>query len=368
MTYIAVIAGLLILCGVLLDTFETIILPRSVSRPLRLTRLFTDGLWRVWRFLAVRIKSHAPRESFLSAFGPLVLVLLIAFWAILLLLGFALIQYGLQTPIRGEEGSFAEHLYLSGVTLFTLGYGDMTASSALGRTVAVIEAGVGFGFLAIVISYLPVEYQAFSKRESTILLLDARAGSPPVGCNLLARHSQDMQSLKDLLAEFERWSAQLLESYLSYPILAFYRSQHDKLTWLGTLTAILDACALLKLEFKHRESWHRPLHRQAELTYAMARHMIVDVAYILDAPPVQPEEDRLPPEEFRKLLNRLETWGISLHDNEAAQVGLAKLRREYEPYLCGLAKHLVLSVPPVWREEEELDSWQTSAWDDTAHF
>src|SRR5207249_4041653 len=129
----------------------------------------------------------------------------------------------------------------------TLGYGDVVPTGAWGRSLAVAEAGIGFGFLAVVISYLPVLYQAFSRREITISLLDARAGSPPSAGELLRRLAQarSLAGVGPLLVEWERWAAELLESHLSFPVLSYYRSQHDNQSWVGALATVLDTSALL---------------------------------------------------------------------------------------------------------------------------
>src|SRR5262249_55504278 len=154
----------------------------------------------------------------------------------------------LATSLRTEDDvDFNTYLYLSGVTFSTLGFGDVVAVSPLGRLLTVAEALLGFGFLACLIGYLPVFYQAFSRREVTISLLDARAGSPPSAASLLLRlaQAQNVPAVVPFLAEWERWAAELLESHLTYPVLSFYRSQHDNQSWLAALTAILDTCALL---------------------------------------------------------------------------------------------------------------------------
>src|SRR4029078_10246163 len=126
------------------------------------------------------------------------------------------LHWSLATPVRAAEEHtlFLSYLYLSGTTFFTLGYGDITPLVTFGRTLGVIESGLGFGFLAIIITYLPVLYQAFSRREETISLLDARAGSPPSASQLLLRlaRSGDLSPLDTFLAEWEHWSAELLES------------------------------------------------------------------------------------------------------------------------------------------------------------
>ena len=117
--------------------------------------------------------------------------------------------------------------------------------NAIGRFLVAIESGMGFAFLALVIAYLPALNQSFSRREVSISLLDARAGSPPTASEMFRRHGHDhgMEALRQLLHEWERWSAELLEGHLSYPVLAYFRSQHDNQSWLAALTAILDTCA-----------------------------------------------------------------------------------------------------------------------------
>src|SRR5262249_20595464 len=167
-----------------------------------------------------------------------------------LIVGFALLHGALGTPLHGagdDRPGLGLYAYFSGVTLFTLGYGDVTPVGSIGRTLAVLETGIGFGFIAVVIGYLPVLYSAFSRREVTINLFDARAGSPPTAGTLLARNARygDQELLSQLLAEWERWAAEVLESHISFPVLSFYRSQHDNQSWVAALTTILDASALV---------------------------------------------------------------------------------------------------------------------------
>src|SRR5947207_13359077 len=182
------------------------------------------------------------RETFLSFYGPLSWLVLLAAWDASLVAGFAMVQAGIGTRLDVEgDGAFLDHLYMSGETFFTLGLGDVTPMSRAGRAVMVIEAGVGFGFLALVIGYLPVLYQSFSRRELNITLLDARAGSPPSAEELLRGFGADHEELTVLRAEWERWAAEVLESHLSYPVLSYYRSQHDNQSWLAALTKVLDA-------------------------------------------------------------------------------------------------------------------------------
>jgi len=372
MNLLAVISGVLLFGVVLVDTFETMILPRTVTRRFRLTRLFYMLVGRANRFLLKLEHNPSLREAQLNAYAPLSLLGLIVLWAGMLILAFALVHWGLKVPLHGEmlRSDLGTYLYFSGVTFLTLGFGDVTATNGIGRFLAVMEAGVGFGFLAIVISYLPVLYQSFSRRETTICMLDARAGSPPTSAELLRRYSEreNMPELVELLKEYERWSAELLESFLSYPILAFYRSQHDQQSWLSALTAILDTCAIGRLEFANAPAWQKALQWQAYLTFAMARHAIIDLALILYIEPQEPSINRLDDEQWQRLMHSMKHAGVPLADTSATtRAQLAEMRKQYEPYVYSLSKALFLELPPWIMKEATADNWQTSAWETDGH-
>lgn len=361
MTAIAAVLGLALILGVLYEAFETMLLPRRVSRSFRLTRFYYSQSWRLWTAMAAAIRPARRRSTFLSYFGPLSLLVLFSLWALGLILGFAAVHWSLGTPLDGggDEGrGLGLYAYFSGVTFFTLGYGDVTPSGPLGRALAVLETGIGFGFLAVMIGYLPVLYQAFSRREVAINLFDARAGSPPTAGTLLARNARysDLALLSQLLAEWERWAAEVLESHISFPVLSFFRSQHDNQSWVAALTAILDASAIVVAGVPGT------VRSQAYLTFAMARHVAVDLCQAVNAPPVEPDECRLPPDRFRALRESLRGAGLELADGGSAERRLAELRGMYEPFVQALSSRFLMPLPPVLNESEPVDNWQTSAW------
>ncbi len=362
MSVIAFLAGVTLIITVLIDAFETVVSPRRVTRRIRLTRLFYRTMWTVWSRAARIFSSPTRQENFLSYFGPLSLPVLLGIWAAVLVFGYALLYWAPGNAIRTPEGTvtFGACLYFSGTTFFTLGLGDVVPRTETARMLIVLEAGMGFGFLAIVISYLPALNQSFSRREVTISLLDARAGSPPSALEILRRNARDhgleMNSLAGLLHEWERWSAELLESHLSFPVLVYFRSQHDNQSWLGALTAILDTCAFVITHFEGEGV------RQAQLTFAMARHAIVDLALVLRRPPRAPEQDRLPPEDLAMLRDFLTAGEIRFQHRDDSAQRLAELRQMYEPYVHALSVRLRLPLPPWIPDMERTDNWQTSAW------
>ena len=360
MKILAILLGVGLILTTLWDAFEAVILPRRVTRTFRLTRLFYRTTWRVWVAFVRGCMGAKRRDLFFSYYGPLSLLLLFACWALALIAGFGLVHWGIGSAVVAAygDGGFLTDLYMSGTTFFTLGLGDVTPRTTLARLITVAEGGLGFGFLALIIGYLPVIYQAFSRRETNISMLDARAGSPPSAGELLRRHSAPggPEALQQLLHEWERWSAELLESHLSYATLAFFRSQHNNQSWLMALTTILDSTALM---IAGREG---ACVRQAKLTFAGARHAAVDLAQIFSAPP-QSIPERLPAEKFAALRKSLAEAGLKFREDEDVERHLANLRRMYEPYVQSLADYLCLSLPEWTKPAERKDNWQTSGWD-----
>jgi hypothetical protein len=358
--------GVVVIAVVLLDAFETVVLPRRVTRQFKLTAWFYRRTWIPWKKMAARITTPARQQSFLGYFGPLSLIMLLAFWAAGLIFGFALLQYGIggHEQLANEPLTFGRILYHSGETFFTLGYGDIVPTSRAARLLSVLEAGLGFAFLGVVIGYLPVVYASFSRREIQISMLDARAGSPPTATELLVRlagssehPTLDQTVLDEVLRDWERWSGELLESHLSYPVLGFFRSQHSNQSWLGALETMLDVTSLIITGI---EGIHPG---QARLTFAMARHAAVDLAQVVNAryDPLAP--DRLSDADYQAVRDTLTAAGLKLRAGDEARAKLNKLRSMYEPYLHSTAKNLMVALPP-WKHPAKMrDNWQAGPWD-----
>src|SRR3984957_5427659 len=360
----AFLAGIAIFLIVIWDAFESIILPRRGTRKFRLTRAFFKITWQSSKFLASLFPSRKTRETLLGFYGPISLLVLIGVWAVGLVIGFGLMQYGAGSAVNitGGRPGLSTDIYLSGTTFFTLGLGDVVPRSQLARLLVVSEAGFGFGFLAAIIGYLPFIYGSFSKREVEISLLDSRAGTPPTAGELLRRHSYDggREALRELLKDWELWCAELMESHLSYPVLAYFKSQHDNQSWIAALTAILDACALLKVGIEGA------CERQAKLTFAIARHAVVDLSQVFGTPPKAMPNEKLPAEDWEKMRDTLAQDGLQLKDTGDAREKLAAVRHSYEPYIYALASYLNQTLPPWIPHGKGKDNWQTTAWAETS--
>jgi hypothetical protein len=351
-TPVATVAGLLIILAVLSETFEVMLLPRRVPRRVRPVRIFFRFTWWAWSSLGVVIPQGPRRQSYLAVYGPFSMVMLMITWALGLILGFALLQWGVDSG-SDSRPSLTSQLYTSGLTFFTVGFGDVSPMTPLAKLISVAEAGVGFGFIAVVIGYLPVLYQLYARREIHIMQLDARAGSPPCALTLLCRHAQGdaRNELANLLRSWEAWCSELLVSHLSYPMLSYYRSQRDNQSWLAGLAAIMDCSAVIMVGIADM----RPF--EARMTFAMARLTVLEMSRVFETKPAT-NVDRLSRVDFERLAARLSVAGFAGNNAHDAERRLASLRATYEPLLEVLSDYLLLPLPGWLPDRTSRDDWQ----------
>ncbi len=356
--------GLSFIATVLWDAFETVVLPRTVSRRWRLARLYFRSTWQPWRRVARAIDVDGRRERFLAVYGPLSLVGLLMVWAVGLVAGFAALHWSIGSHLQTPTGAahLGDDIYMSGTTFFTLGLGDVHPIGRTARVLTVVEGGLGFGFLAVVIAYFPVLYQSFARREVRLTMLDAWAGSPPAAAEVLRRLAEagEIDALDPFLRDWEYWCSELLESHISYPAVAFFRSQHQRQSWVSALAAILDVSALVAVGIDGVPTW------QARLTFAMARHAAVDLLQVLHATS-DSSADRLPPDDLEQLRRQLENAGLRPARSPEADARLLAMRRSYEPFVVGLGNFLMMPAPAWWRHGAVKDNWQTSPRSSSAH-
>jgi hypothetical protein len=350
------VAGFIIIVGILSETFEVMLLPRRVPRRVRPVRVFFRLTWWAWSSLGASIpqgpRQGPRRQSYLAVYGPFSMVMLMITWALGLILGFGLLRWGVDSGLDSRP-NLTSQLYASGLTFFTVGLGDVSPLTPLAKLISVAEAGIGFGFIAVVIGYLPVLYQLYARREIHVMQLDARAGSPPCALTLLCRHAEGYarNELANLLRSWEAWCSELLVSHLSYPMLSYYRSQRDNQSWLAGLAAVMDSCALIMVGIKDV----RPF--EARMTFAMARLTVLEMSRVFETRPAT-GLDRLSRMDFEALAARLGEAGLAWDNPQDAERRLASLRATYEPLLEVLSNYLLLPLPGWLPDRTLQDDWQ----------
>jgi hypothetical protein len=359
MRLLATLAGLLLVVLTLWDVFSIMVLTRRATRQIQFSSLLTYQLRRLYIAGGHLIRDRGRRENFLGIAGPLLLFVRFGVWSLAFIFGYALLQWGAGDQIAAPQGaaSFATILYFSGTTFFTVGLGDLIPLTAWPRLLNVLEAGTGFLFLGLVISYLPAFYTDFARREARISRLDAWAGSPPTSGAVLGRLGRE-RALADIhafLGDWETWAAETMESHLSYPILSIYRSQHEDQSWVSALAPVLDVSALVQAGIDGVDP------RAARLTFAMARHAAVDLSQIFGRPRPEGYPDRLPSVELAQLRAYLSANGVALAGGQPAEARLVELRALYEPYLQVLSEALFMPLPAWLPAAAARDNWQRTA-------
>lgn len=345
MPLLEALAGLALAVWVLNDVFTTVILPRPAPARYRPAGILTRSSWRVWRGYADRSRTVQRREQRLGIFAPAIVMILLGLWIVLLVLGFGLMLHALSAQVRPPLGGIDAAVYLAATSLLTIGYGDFVPTEALSRVVAVAAGGVGLGIVALTITYLFSLYANFQRRELQVVTLDARAGAPPSGIQLLvtcAAFDDEHEELEQIFEQWEHWSAEVLESHLAYPILMFFRSTHDHESWVSAIGAVLDAATLMLTTLEGGP------RGQASATRGIGTHLVEDVGrffhFITDRPiDVGPMIERA---EFDAARARLGGAGyVLVPDEEAAWRDFSQRRAEYAGALNALA--LYFSVPPA---------------------
>jgi Ion channel len=338
---LSILVGFLFVAAALNDVFQSVIVPRAVGRKYRISFLVWRSLWKLWpRMGWAMYHNDDKREDFLALFAPFTLVLLLLIWAVTLIVGYGLVFWGLRGGFIPPLHSLGQAIYFSGTSALTIGYGDIVGRTAAPRAFSIVAGLSGFSVLSITTAYLFLLFGSFQTRETFVVTVGARAGNPPSGVNLLtiARYADATDDLPRLMIDAQRWMAQVMESHLAYPVLAFFRSSHDYQSWIGTMGTLLDAATLLMTTIEGARNG------QARLTYELGRHATRDLAHYfrLEAADETPGIAR---DEFEQACDRLVHCGYVLHDRDEAWKRFSGLRSAYAGHLNSMGRFF--EIPPL---------------------
>jgi hypothetical protein len=339
---IELIAGVFVVLVILGDVFLTVVVPRRTPAFGRLTRVsghLVPWLWRLWRRVGLGIGSAQGREGFLGTFGSVAFIVLLVAWVTGLILGYGLILDALRAQVRPEPETFGTSLYFAGVSLLTLGFGDIVATGGGARLTTLVAAASGLGLFALVITFVFTLYSTFQRREVAVVVLEAGAGAPPSGVNLLESYALlgIVDDLPRVFADWQAWAAEVLDTHLAYPILAYFRSSHDNDSWISSLGAVMDAATLVLTTIDGGPNgW-------AKLSRAVGGHCLEDlvIAFRLNVE----LEVGLERSEFDEARQRLEQAGYSLRDADESWKMFSRLRTEYAGRVNALARYW--ATPPA---------------------
>jgi hypothetical protein len=335
--------GVLILGIAFYDVFQSVVLPRPSVGKLRVAPWILRPLWAGWRWLGTRDARIDRRENWLGTFGPVGLIALLGFWSLSSILGYALILDSIRDQIEPPPSDFGTSLYFSAGTLLPLSYGEILPLGSLARVVIVAESATGVALIALVISLLFSLYGSFQRREELVVTLDALAGAPPAGLQLLetvANHKMPNE-LRATFDAWRGWSAAVLESHLAYPILVYFRSSHDNEAWLNSFGAVMDAATLVLSTVVSEDE----TEGHARLMFKVGNHLVEDLAWYFRIKNAGiPIVER---QEFDDARERLIRSGFHCRESDAAWSQFAALRSMYASPINELARRMAIQ-PAKW--------------------
>jgi hypothetical protein len=330
---LAVAGGAVLIVVMVSDAISTLIVTQGRSSPWRPTRLWYAGTWRVTRAVAARAPARVS-DAVLNFYPALSLLGLLVLWLAGLMVGWSLVYWGLGETIAGAT-DWGTIVYYAGTSLLTPAFG--TAHGAPIRILTLVETLTGLGTIALLISYLPALYGAYSTREARLLTLDDPSGGRLTPVRVIAVHASDgnLDLLYRFFAEWEMWTAQVLESHVSYPMLAVFRSQHPGQSWITALGVVTDAGTLASACIPGAEN------REPYFVYRRGRRAVVEIADRLHVPATAPEQSWLTPANFDVAWDLLLGLGLPLRDKDDAWERLQELRGSYGHRLEELIDFLV---------------------------
>jgi hypothetical protein len=346
------VLGLALVARTMLGAIRALLLPRGSND--RLSRYpFRFLRWLIDRAVPPG-RPFAARDAVLAYFAPVSLLVVLAYWLVLVAMGYAAMYWaigagaGVGTPPPGGAlgHDIAEAVRLSGSSLLTLGF---AASDAPGATLLIFsEAILGLILIALLISYLPTIYSAFSRRELLVNLLEVRADTPPSPIVLLTRFDRlrGLDELHEMWVTWERWFAELEETHTSLPVLSLYRSQRPELSWVNAAGAIMDAAALT------RSAVDLPGDVQADLCiragYLACRRVADFFGILYPRNPRQTDRTSISRARFDEVCAVLEEARIPIKaDRDQAWLDFNGWRVNYDAALIGLER-LTNAPPSRW--------------------
>jgi hypothetical protein len=348
MELVALVLGLFLLALTLWDVFQTVVVPRPTPGRFRLARYVVRGSWELLRRFARR-RSTGTRDQLFGLFGPACAVLLLATWIVGLVFGYGLVLYAIRDQIEPVPNSFGTTVYFAATSLLTLGFGEFVAVGGAARVVVLVAAATGLGVVALVVTFLFSIYGSYQSRELEVIRLQATAGAPPSAVALLEAFArlEFVERLPAFFVVWQRWAAEVLDSHVAYPVLTYFRSSHDNLSWISALGTVLDAACLILTTI-------RGVPRgDAELLRRVGSHLVEDISNLGFRSGLPVSLDR---EAFDLAYARLGVVGYQLEPVEEAWPRFEAARSQYDQRLESMANYWEVAASSWIGEKEELRS------------
>jgi hypothetical protein len=332
------LAGAFLVVAAVLSAIRGTILPRGAQS--RISNLVIQSVRWVFRLRARRRSTFEGRDRALAMLGPVALLVLLGTWLLMIMAGYTLMYLAIT------DRTLAKAFELSGSSVFTLG---TTSDSHFGALfLSYTEAGLGLLILALLITYLPSIYGAFSRRENGVALLQVRAGRPPRATALLIRYQRIEESrfrLTELWQQWEAWFTDVEETHTTFPILVFFRSPQPDRSWITAAGALLDAASFWAGAVEHPRDPDAQLCIRAG--YLALRRIAESFHVAFDSDPAPDDPISVERSEWDEAMAELEAAGVPVvADREKAWSAWRGWRVNYDTVLLNMARLVDAPMAP----------------------
>lgn len=340
------ILGLFLILITLWDGFSFVQMNRKSRFRTGFSTLIERSYWQLVRLVNLRVHHKGLRSRIFATFTPTVVISLLIAWSVCLIYGFALLSWASGEDLHGtiETPSFPDYFYLSGVTFFTLGYGDLSPAESFGQVLSLIEVGCGYSFIAIIIGLIPTISTIGADREMGLLKMELQAGSTFSAAALFSRSvpEHDLPKAADFFGQSTEWLLKVHMSQLNYPVLCYQRSSGHDLHWLSGVAIVLDVSAIFL-------AWFEFTDKRAAINLhnlgVVALGQFNELFWL--SPDTKPGKSRISHDQSIELWAYLGKLGFPLKNLEDPAEALANVLSRYEPNLQMLSDYLLMPLPSI---------------------
>jgi len=323
--------GALLALLVAWDLFQTVVVPRPSPGRFRISRYVVRDSWRLVKAIGRRGPVRL-RDTLFGLFGPGAAIMLLGIWLTVLSFGFGLMLFALREGLQPVPPDLGTAVYMAAASILTIGYGDIVPTVLATRVLVALAAMGGLGAVALVVTFLFSLYGSYQRRELRVVTLEAAAGAPPSAVGLFESYARlgVLDRFPPLFRAWEEWSAEVLDSHVAYPILGFFRSSHDGLSWISALGTVLDAASLVVTTIEGLP------RGDAELARRVGSHLVEDLSNLGFG---EGQVAWLQRADFDAACERLEAAGYRLAPRDRAWAAFETARLAYAPRLEAMANY-----------------------------
>jgi len=369
LTVLEVLLGLFILVNIFTEIFEAVVMTYPLQHSLFrvVPMVYGKGLWLFWRKLGKSITPILQRELFYASFAPLSLVMILMFWIVGLMAGFALLYWALATQFHPVIKDYPTAFYMAATTLMSANTGAILPVTFLAQLLYAATAVIGLGIFGIYITWAFMLTNYVKQRDVLVLRFSIRNRSHMTMLPLLSENAKETltATLNEAFSTWEGWASDILLTHVAYPVMPYFRSFNQwELSWLNALEIMLDIASMVIVteEPGALQSALRFYQLGTQVLYSFCFHYRLEIKAHTGT-----HEER-----YQSAFSELKTAGFEITDPEQFKENFNTLRHQYERHVATLMHHLAIPDKPIHIDHERFFNVDkvkllTQIYDNTCH-